>query len=251
MGSSSGTALGIIGIILSAGAIGFAFFVWNGQNTTNSGVNSDLDDLIDELNNLKSDFNNLTDQFDILTELNNVTGLDNFTDALNNLTGAFNNLRGEFNNLTRTIVVGEWDTLDDNYDYAPHNLPDDWLYEFGGNNMNNTDCIAVSNSNTRITLLKSGWYRIHLTARLWDISISSTYKAIILKDGAIEFILDYLKTGAALDNLWHNFDSSAFVYSDGTNYIELNGFSNTDEDFEPYPGDNQMNNQLTIEYVAI
>ena len=37
-----GTALGIIGIILAAGAMGFTFVVWNGQN------------------NLESDFNNLT-----------------------------------------------------------------------------------------------------------------------------------------------------------------------------------------------
>ena len=51
----SGTALGLIGIIIGAVGVGFAFIVWNGQNTTNS----DLDDLRDELNNFKSDFNNL------------------------------------------------------------------------------------------------------------------------------------------------------------------------------------------------
>ncbi len=38
---NAGTALGLIGIILGAGAIGFAFIVWSGQN------------------NLESDFNNL------------------------------------------------------------------------------------------------------------------------------------------------------------------------------------------------
>ena len=78
---SSGTALGIIGIIIAAGAIGFAFFVWNGQNTTNS----DLDDVTDQLNDLESDFNSLT----------------------------------------KIIVIGIWDDLDRNQDYAPHNLPND------------------------------------------------------------------------------------------------------------------------------
>ncbi|KKM61401.1 hypothetical protein LCGC14_1532110, partial [marine sediment metagenome] len=51
---SGGKALGIIGLILGAGAI--VFVVWNGQNTTNS----DLDGLNDEFNNLESDLNNLT-----------------------------------------------------------------------------------------------------------------------------------------------------------------------------------------------
>ncbi|KKK89373.1 hypothetical protein LCGC14_2733780, partial [marine sediment metagenome] len=41
MGSNVGTALGVMGIIIGAGAIGFAFFVWNGQNTTNSDLKSD------------------------------------------------------------------------------------------------------------------------------------------------------------------------------------------------------------------
>ncbi len=209
MGSNVGTALGIMGIIIGAGAIGFAFFVWNGQNTTNSDLKSDIDDLTDQLNNLTA----------------------------------------EFNDLPRTIVVGEWNMLDDNYDYGPHNLTNDWLYDFGSNNLSNTDYIAVSNTNTRITLLKPGWYRIHLSVLLWYISPNFLYQTQILKDGANEFALDLLVTGSTVDSYWHNFDSSAFVYSDGTNYIELNGYSNGDDDFEPYASSDYL--QLTIEYVAI
>ncbi len=58
---SSGKALGIIGIILAAGATGFAFFVWNGTN-------SDLDDLKDQLNNLTDEFNDLESEFSNLTK---------------------------------------------------------------------------------------------------------------------------------------------------------------------------------------
>ncbi len=181
-----GTVLGLIGIFLAAGAIGFTYIVWNGQNTTN-----------------------------------NVTG---------------------------TIVVGIWDELEDNYDYAPHNLTNDWLYEFGGNRLSNTDYIAVSNTNTSITLLKSGWYRIHLYVLLWFISPNFLYKTTILKDGAVEFVLDRLVTGSTVDSYWHQIDSSAFVYSDGTNYIELNGYSNGDNNFSPYTGPDYR--QLTIEYIA-
>ncbi len=241
---NAGTALGIIGILIGAGAIGFAFFVWNGQNTTNS----DLGDLTDELNNLKSDFNNLTDQFDILTELNNVTGLDNFTDALNNLTGAFNNLRGELNNLTRTIVVGMWDTLHENTDYGTHTSALDWLFEFGDNKFNDTDYISVSNTNTRITLLQPGWYRIHISVLLGNIDPSSSYWVRLLKDDNIELFLDRHDTSSADVIPWYSVDSSAFVYSDGTNYIELNGWSNSDAFYSNAGNDF---NQLTIEYVVL
>ncbi len=116
MGSSSGTALGIIGIILAAGVIGFAFFVWNGAN-------SDVDALQAEINNLESDFNNLD----------------------------------------TTILVGVWEDLSRNMDYTPFTSNGNWLFEFGDNKLNNTDYISVSNTNTRITLVKSGWYRIHVS----------------------------------------------------------------------------------------
>ena len=137
---SGGTALGIIGIILAAGAIGFAFFVWNGQNT----INSELDDLRDELNNL-----------------------------------------------TGNIAVGIWDNLDENLNYVPHNSQGNWLFEFGDNNLSNTDYISVSNSNTRITLLKSGWYRIHLSVLLEGMSPATWYYIILYKNGVIESYLDF------------------------------------------------------------
>ena len=180
-----GTVIGIIGIILAAGAIGFTFVVWNGQNTTN--------------------------------------------------------------NLTGTIVVGIWDSLGDNQDFAPHNSLNDWLLEFGDNSLNNTDYISVSNTNTRITLLKSGWYRIHISVLLVGISPASIYNIRFLKDGAIEFFFDFYETSGTIDSIYRSVDSSAFVYSDGTNYIEINGESG---DNFSVPG-NDLYNQLTIEFVTI
>ena len=179
-----GTALGIIGIILAAGAIGFTFVVWNGQNTTN--------------------------------------------------------------NLTGTIVVGIWDSLEDNQDFAPYNSSNDWLLEFGDNSLNNTDYISVSNTNTRITLLKSGWYRIHLSVLLVGISPASIYTIRLLKDGAIEFFFDFYETSGTIDSIYHSIYSSAFVYSNGTNYIEINGDSA--DNFLVLA--NELYNQLTIEFVA-
>ena len=196
-----GTGLGIIGIILSAGAIGFAFIVWNGKNTTNS----DIGDLTDELNNL----------------------ID------------------ELNNLTNYIFVGIWDDLDDNQDFVPYNLLNDWLFEFLENKLNNSDYISVSKNNTRITLLKSGWYRIHLSASLSAISPTKTYYISLFKDGTLESYLD-LYYSAADSSFYHNIDSSVLVYSNSTNYIEIHGYSS--DNFQVYIN---IFNQLTIEYVAI
>ena len=178
-----GAVLGIIGILLGAGAIGFTFVVWNGQNTSN--------------------------------------------------------------NLTRTNVVGVWDALTDNQDYSPHNALDDWLLEFGDNTLINTDYILVSNTNTRITLLKPGWYRIHLSVLLDDISPATIYWIRFLKDGAYEFFLDYYETSGTVDSDYHSIDSSVFAYSNGTNYIEINGYSFGANFIVHYE---DLYNQLTIEF---
>ncbi len=235
---SSGTVFGIIGIILAAGAIGFAFIVWNGQNTTNS----DLDDLTDQLNNLAAP-TNTTDPPDLTEEFNNLTS------EFNNLTDMFNSLTDEFNNLTGTLIVGKWDALNDNYDTSPYNVQYDWLFEFGDKDMINYDYIAVSNPNTRISLLKPGWYKIQLSVLLWYLSVNEVYLIRVLKDGDLEFYLDRLETENTIDNYWHIIDSSAFVYSDGTNYIEINARSLGDLNFRP--SDNQLFHQLSIEYVAL
>ncbi len=76
---------------------------------------------------------------------------------------------------------------------------------------------------------------------------NDVYRVYLLKDGAIEFALDRFVTSSTIVSVWHYFDSSAFVYSDGTNYIELNGYS-LSNDFSPTVSLDY--NQLTIEYVA-
>ncbi len=183
-----GTVLGFIGIILAAGAIGFTYIVWNGQNTTN--------------------------------------------------------------NLTGTRVVGIWESLSDNQVYTPYNSLSYWLLEFGDNSLSNTNYISVSNTNTRITLLKAGWYRIHLTVLLEGLNPANLYFIVLLKDGVAEFIFDKYETSLAMNSQYHSIDSSAFVYSNGTNYVEINGYSAFGDNFD-VPVSNKESNRLTIEFVTI
>ncbi len=198
-----GAVLGIIGIVLAAGAGGFAFVGWNGQNIANS-----------EINNLTNELNNLTD---------------------------------ELNNLSRIIVVGTWNTLEDNLNFAPHNSQNDWLLEFGENNVSNIDYFSTTN-NTRITLLKPGWYRIHLSVLLMNINPSSTYWIRLYVNGTMTNYMARHETSAA-SPIFHHIDVSAFVYCDALNYIEINGYS-TFDNFDVAASDDKFN-QLTIEYLDI
>jgi len=159
--------------------------------------------------------------------------------------GVFN-ISSQNNNVTQSIVVGIWDGLGDNLDFAPHNLNDDWLIQFGFNKLTNTDYISVSNTNTRITLLKTGWYKIIISVLLNSLNPTSDYYIALLKDGLTKSYIHYYFT-ASIASSYHHIDSSVFVYSDGTNYIEINGFSYLDSAFSIGPN---LYNQFKIEYIA-
>jgi hypothetical protein len=143
------------------------------------------------------------------------------------------------------ILVGLWDELDYNTDFTPYITTYNWLLEYRENRINNSDYFSVSNNNTRITLLKPGWYRIHLSMELWSIDANQTYLIIILKNGVQEFYLLYHKASATPEPAYVSFDSSAFLYSNGTDYFEIRGYGFGD----PFFVGGQIYNQLTIEFV--
>jgi len=143
------------------------------------------------------------------------------------------------------ILVGIWDELDYNTDFPPYTFPSYWLLELGGNILNNSDYVSVTNNNTRFTLREPGWYRIQLTMMLSSIDASQMYWINVLKNGVLEFTLLYHETSAAPESDYFTFDSSVFVQSNGTTYFEIMGDSFGDPF---YPG-SQVYNQLTIEFV--
>lgn len=149
-------------------------------------------------------------------------------------------------NLTRSFVVGLWDDISKNKDYAPHNLDYNWFLEFSAGNLTDPDYISVSNDNTRITLLQSGWYRIHLSLLIDSIASDTIYILTMLKDGSVESNLDWYETSATDDSYYHYFETSAFVYSNGTSYIEFNALSNIDF----FAVSINIYNQFLIEYLS-
>jgi len=140
-------------------------------------------------------------------------------------------------------LIGLWDEFDYNTDFPPYTALSYWLLELRGNKINNSDYIAISNNNTRITLVKLGWYRIQLTMILSNINGNQSYWINVLKNGVVKFILLYHETLATPISDYLTFDSSVFVYSNGADYFEIMGDSFGDPFF---PG-SQVYNQLTIE----
>ncbi|KKL65346.1 hypothetical protein LCGC14_2155910, partial [marine sediment metagenome] len=154
-----------------------------------------------------------------------------------------NTINSNFNNLNQTIVVGIWETLSSNTDYSPYNIDSNWLFEFGENQLINTEYISVSNSYTRITMIKSGWYKIHLSVILSSISDNSVYSMRFYKNSVIHGYTSYVIG----DLPFIYMDGTVFIECNATDYIEINAYSA--DDFSPFALDKY--NHLTIEYVVV
>ena len=157
------------------------------------------------------------------------------------------NWTSENDNSTQNKVVGVWDGLDVNRDYSGYNQLHTWLFEFTDNDFNDSDYVSVSLSNTRITLLKPGWYRIHFTVLLGDIDPAEHYYIRLLKNHTIDEYLFSVWTTSTATSVY-KIDTSALVYSDGMNYIEI-GASSSPQDTFGISGTNHENG-LSIEFIS-
>ncbi|MHA1978814.1 MAG: hypothetical protein ACW98I_18070 [Candidatus Hodarchaeales archaeon] len=100
------------------------------------------------------------------------------------------------------ILVGLWDDLDENKDYAPWNADNDWLIEFRSSIFNDSNYVSVSNGNTRFVLLQAGFYKITLPMLLQSIDASGTYSVRLLRNGSSVSVFEYV---SILDNPSSNY----------------------------------------------
>lgn len=145
-------------------------------------------------------------------------------------------------------LVGIWEGLDDNYDYAPHTTSSNWLFTLLDNSYIDSEYISVNNTGTCITLKKQGWYRIQLSVLLQNLDAPDAYQIDLLKNGTVLFSLYFISTWSAYDPYYHHVHAEGYVLSDGNDYIEINAKSGIDA-FYPYTA-NQNFNQLVIEFVS-
>ena len=146
-------------------------------------------------------------------------------------------------------LVGIWDALDSNYNYPPHTLTTDWLFQLSANSYIDLNFVSVINSGTRVTLLKPGWYRIHISALLQSLDAPYIYRIDLLKNGVLLFNFDFVQTYTGIyEPYWRTIQAEGYVLSDGNDYIEINGYSNGDV-FLIYDI-LQDSNQLVINFVS-
>lgn len=206
-----GTALGIIGIILAAGAIGFAFFIWNGQNSTISDLTNEVNYLTNEIADLQS--------------------------LLNNSESSFN----------QSTIVGVWEDFSRNTDYSPYTTNENWLFELTSNQIINPEYLSVSNSNTRINIVKSGWYRIHISGVLSGLTNNAVYTIRFYRNDVLIATDPYLVANAE-SYTYNHIAGTVLIECTAGDYINLNAYSQTDDnnDFNAYTN---VYNQLSIEYL--
>ena len=144
------------------------------------------------------------------------------------------------------IVVGFWNTLDDNKDFAPYNESDSFLVEFQEQEIINNDYIKMSNSDTTFSLLKPGLYKIRCLIYLQNIDDSNSYY-IRLIEGTTpndHIFYSFTLTGCS-PYILVNADIS--IVSDGNHEYRIQAYSLSGDTF--YIFSSSTYNQLTIEYV--
>ena len=143
-------------------------------------------------------------------------------------------------------LVGLWDDLAKNKEFAPYTTDYNWLIEFSENQFNNSNHISVSNNNTSFKLLKEGFYKITLLLLLDGVAASEVYWAYFIRNGLFDHCLARVAISDNPGSLYHQVESSVYVKSTGLDNFSIRCYSTGSGAFEI--GHLQNFNQLSIEY---
>ena len=143
-------------------------------------------------------------------------------------------------------LVGLWDDLATNKEFATFTTDSSWLIEFDNNQYNNSNYIEVSNNNTSFKLLKEGFYKITLLLRLSDVDADEVYWAYLLRNYLFDHCLARVAISDYPGSPYHQIESSVYVKSTGLDNFTIRCYSTGSDAFEV--GYLQTFNQLSIEY---
>jgi hypothetical protein len=141
------------------------------------------------------------------------------------------------------ILVGLWNDLAKNKDYAPYTTDTSWLLEFINNQYNDSNYISVSNDNTRFKLLKEGFYKITLLLYLNDIDSSGTYWIYLYRNTSIDYCIAKIALPTSSN---YQVESSVFVKSTGLDNFFIRCYCSGDTSFTI--STSQPFKQLSFEY---
>ena len=144
------------------------------------------------------------------------------------------------------ILVGVWDNLVENKEYAPYDSDNSWLLEFYNNPYNNSNYISVSNNNTSFKLMKEGFYRVTLLLMWHGIDPSALYWAFLYRNNTFDHCFDRVSISANPSSSYYQVASSVFVESTGYDDFFIRCYAVGDSSFDVTT--TQSYNQLSIEY---
>lgn len=144
------------------------------------------------------------------------------------------------------ILVGLWNDLEENLDYAPWDSGTNWLAEFPDNLYNDSNHISVSSNYTRFQLLQKGFYKITVLLLFYGLdSLSDTiYWAVLLRNSTIEGYFERIAIPANPITAYYIVQASFYVESTGLDNFAINCYSNGDS----FSLSSSGTNQLAIEY---
>ena len=145
-------------------------------------------------------------------------------------------------------LVGLWDDLATNKEYAPYTSDTSWLIEFSNNKFNNSNYIEVSNNNTRFKLLKEGFYKITLLLILSDLNAvaDAVYWAVLLRNDLFDHFFARIAISTTPVSPFYQVESSIYVNSIGLDNFTIRCYCVGDPSFSV--SGSQTYNQLSIEY---
>ncbi len=142
------------------------------------------------------------------------------------------------------ILVGLWDDLAKNKEYAPYDTDATWRLEFDNNQYNDSNYISVSNNNTNFKLLKEGFYKLTLLLYVNDlVPGGGTYWFYLYRNNSINHCI--AKIGLPTSSNYQ-VESSVFVKSTGLDNFLIRAYCTGDTSFAI--SNSQSFNQLSIEY---
>lgn len=144
------------------------------------------------------------------------------------------------------VLIGLWDDLVENKEYAPYTADNSWLIEFSNSQYNNSNHISVSNNNTSFKLMKEGFYRITLLLMWYNLDPSGIYWAYLYRNNTYDHCFDRVSISANPSSVYYQVTSSVYVKSTGYDDFFIRCYASGDTSFDITVS--QAFNQLSIEY---
>jgi hypothetical protein len=141
------------------------------------------------------------------------------------------------------LAIGLWNNLSRST-YGEYNTSN-WLIQVNSSQIFHSSFFSLSNHSTRFNIEKKGWYKIHLSLALVNLTENEEYSVNFNKNNITEFqFAKFNSSGAS----YYLVNSYQFVYLNSSDYFELNCRSNST--FNIGKTDLYQNyNQLSLEYI--